>query len=319
MDSENKDLVPADWFQKSHDYTLFNYIVENIADLIDDMELKNTMLLLGAGTSDGGNYKGKVITTGYFNATQDVVCKGVMVVGKSVFDGLVIVDGNTKIAGKSEFKDYAIFGGTKTEIAGKIHSRSHIVSSSKIKLDGRISIEGNLYTDNNTYLKGEISLEDLRSTSLIFVNAHLLVDGDITAEEFVLSKGGGEVNNITAKLVSIGFRDKRTARKYHDKAVERVNLANPITLSKYIVGMVKHGLSFKRKKYGPFHIKGTIDADEIYLSNCIVDGDINGKNVTIGENVQIQGQITCSDKLELPAGKENEYNLSGNKSKITSG
>ena len=83
--------------------------------------------------------------------------------------------------------------------------------------------------------------------------------------------------------------------------------------------MVKHSLSFKRKKYGPFYIKGTIHADEIYLSNCIVDGDIVGKNITIGENVQIQGQITCSDKLELPTGKENEYNLSKDSSKIASG
>ncbi|MHA2276427.1 MAG: hypothetical protein ACXAC2_11690, partial [Candidatus Kariarchaeaceae archaeon] len=88
-----KDLVPPGWFQKPQDYRLFDFILENIGFIIDELEEKNRLLALGIISAGGGKYKGPIRSTGYFNSKDDLLCKGLSIIGKSSFNGLTIVDG----------------------------------------------------------------------------------------------------------------------------------------------------------------------------------------------------------------------------------
>ena len=109
--SSEKDLVPLGWFQKPQNYRLFDYMLENIDFIIDDLEEKSRIIALGASVSKGGNYKGTIRATGYFRSKDDLLCHGITVLGRSNFQGLVIADGDTLILGRSKFENHCIFGG----------------------------------------------------------------------------------------------------------------------------------------------------------------------------------------------------------------
>lgn len=303
--SSEKELVPLGWFQKPQDYRLFDYILDNIGFIIDDLDEKNRLLGLGAIISEGGNYTGTVRATGYFRAQDDLLCRGISVIGRSNFQGLVIVDGGTVISGRSKFENHCIFGG-KTEIAGNAVFDTHILSSGKLILSGDIFVHGNVYADSPIILKGKVEFTSLRSSSTIYATAQIKSKGEIYAEEFMLTKGGGEVGNITAKFVSIGFKDKITARRYHGKLGDRRNFLNPIVLLKYMKNTLSHVL-FRPKGSRILTVHGEIKGEEIYLSNCIVNGNVKGNNVTIGPNVEITGLIEYSDNLEISSKTEKKY------------
>ncbi|MCE7736320.1 MAG: hypothetical protein GPJ54_15675 [Candidatus Heimdallarchaeota archaeon] len=303
--SSEKELVPRGWFEKPQDYRLFDYILDNIGFIIDDLKDKSRILALGASVSDGGNYKGAVRATGYFRAQDDLFCRGVSVIGRSNFRGLVIVDGDSMVLGRSTFENHTIFGG-KTEIAGNAVFDTHILSSGKLILSGDVSVQGNVYSDSPITLKGKVGFTSLRSSSIIYATAQIRGSGEIYAEEFVLTKGGGEIGNITAKFVSIGFKDKITARRYHGKLGDRRNFINPIVLLKYIKNTLNHAL-FRPKGSRILIVNGDVKGEEVYLSNCVVKGNVKGNNIEIGPNVEIAGLIEYSDNLKITSKTENKY------------
>lgn len=302
--SSTKDLVPLGWFQKPQQNRLFDYILENIDFIIDDLEDKSRVLALGAIVSEGGNYKGSVRATGYFRMQDDLHCRGLSVIGRSNFQGLVIVDGGSMILGRSKFHNHCIFGG-KSEIAGNSIFDTHILSSGNLILSGNVSVQGNIYTDSPVNLKGSIDFANIRSTSTVVAKGQIKGKGEIVAEEFVLKKGGGEIGSITAKFVSIGFKDKLTARRFHGVDGRR-NLMNPILLIKYLKNTLSHAL-FRPKGSRILIIHGDVTAEEVYLSNCIVEGNVKGNNIEIGPNVEITGLIEYSENLEISSKTEKKY------------
>ena len=57
-------------------------------------------------------------------------------------------------------------------------------------------------------------------------------------------------------------------------------------------------------------VHGEIKGEEVYLSNCIVLGNVRGNNVSIGPNVEIKGIIEYSETLEISEKAEKEYEAS---------
>lgn len=305
--SSVKDLVPLDWFTQKQEYRLFDYILENIDYIIDDLEEKNRIISLGLISSNGGNFKGAIRSLGDFRTQDDFFSKGLNVIGRSLFKGLVIVDGSTMILGRSKFLDHCILGG-KSEIAGDAVFKTHILTSGELKLGGDTTIEGNVYSDSPVIFGGRTELKNIRSTSRISARTSIIVKEDIQADEFIFSKGRGEVQNITARFVTIGFKDRISAKMYKGKGEKR-QLINPINLLKFVTSSVKHVLSRYPDGSRVFHVFGNINADEIYLSNCIVHGDIKANKITIGPDVSVSGMIEYSEFLKLPKENTSDYKI----------
>jgi cytoskeletal protein CcmA (bactofilin family) len=301
-----KELVPLGWFQNPQEHRLFDYMLANMNFIIDDLEIRNRMIGLGLLSSEGGNYKGSIRSTGYFVAQNDLLCKALSTIGRAKFNGLLIVNGRTMIAGRSHFMDHCMFS-KKAEIAGYSTFERHILSSGKLILNGEIKVIGDIYADNPIILKGKTELGTIRSTSSISARAQIKLTGDVHAEEFVLSKGGGEVQSITAKFVSIGFKDRITAKRFHTKVGERRNIVNPIELIKYLKNTITHALSRKPKGSKVLKVHGDIIGEEVYLSNCIIMGNVKGNSVTIGPEVKIDGLIEYTEKFEIQENTDETY------------
>ncbi len=304
--SSVKDLVPLDWFTQKQEYRLFDYILENIDYIIDDLEEKNRVMSLGLISSDGGNYKGALRNIGDFYIQDDLLCRGLSVIGRAMIKGLLIVDGSTTILGRSKFLDHCIFGGN-SEIKGTANFATHILTSGDLRIGGKVNVKGNVYADSPIYLSGTIKMKNIRSTSMVNARAAIFVKEDIYADEFVLSKGGGEVGSITARFVTVGFKDRSMAKMYKGSGEKR-NLVNPINLFRFVTGSVKHMISRHPKGSKILEVHGDINAEEIYLSNCKVHGGVKGNNIIIGPDVTISGVIEYSEKLELPKNSETMYN-----------
>ena len=121
---------------------------------------------LGLISAGGGNYKGKIRSTGDFRAQDDVLCRGVSVIGKSKFKGILIVDGVTMIVGRSKFLDHCIFGG-KVDIAGNAFFDTHILTSGELKLGGKVTVKGNIYADSPIKLNGTTKMKIMSITRFI--------------------------------------------------------------------------------------------------------------------------------------------------------
>ncbi|OLS19816.1 MAG: hypothetical protein HeimC2_39830, partial [Candidatus Heimdallarchaeota archaeon LC_2] len=303
--SEVKDLVPLGWFSEKHDNRLFDYILENIDFIVDDLEERNRILSLGLISAGGGNYKGKIRSTGDFRAQDDVLCRGISIIGKSKFKGILIVDGVTMIVGRSKFLDHCIFGG-KVDIAGNAFFDTHILTSGELKLGGKVTVKGNIYADSPIILNGTTKMKNIRSTSSVIAKAAIFVEEDLFADEFVLSKGGGEIGSITARYVTVGFKDRAVAKRYKGVGEKR-NLINPVKLIKHTNSSIWHMISRHPGGSKILQVHGNIHAEEVYLSNCVVHGDIKATNVIIGPDVTVTGMIEYSETLKFTEDTETTY------------
>ena len=54
-------------------------------------------------------------------------------------------------------------------------------------------------------------------------------------------------------------------------------------------------------------VNGVIKGEEVYLSNCVVKGNVKGNNIEIGPNVEIAGLIEYSENLKITSKTENKY------------
>ena len=54
-------------------------------------------------------------------------------------------------------------------------------------------------------------------------------------------------------------------------------------------------------------VHGDITAEEVYLSNCVVNGGIKGNNIIIGPDVTVIGMIEYSETLKFTEDNESTY------------
>jgi len=310
--SESRDhalIDPDDLFRKRlpGDISLADLAIASLQPYLDELPKRHTMLTLGSSKTDGGDFKGSIRATGKFSSKGITVTKSISTAGNSEIDGLMVVRNKTSLAGNVHIKSNAVFAG-KTSINGNVEVDENIISSASITLSGHVEVKKQLITDGKIRTRGRVKIRQIQSLSSLHARGRLDVDENIRAKQFQIQGTGNIGGDINAKSVGIG-RNKHLKRYMRNYELDR-DLRNPVELIKYIGNLIISPIINRPKSKSPLLVEGDIIGDDIFMENVIINGDLNGRRITIGDNVIIRGKIEYSEKLVLlPKDSKNLYEI----------
>jgi len=298
--TEGKDLIDLEELfkqKKLQDKSLANLAIDGLTPYLEDLPEKRSIFAAGAAETKGGNYPGSIRTAGAFASKGVTVTNALTTAGAAAVNDLIVVKQNTTLAGATEIVGNAVFAG-KTRLAGSVHAKENIIASTKLTLSGTIIIDKQIITDGPISGKGTLKVDQIQSLDDISLRGKLFCSRNITAKKLQLSNGSGEIGgDIMAKEIGLG--NDRHLKRYLRNYENDLNLYNPITLAKYIGGIILGPIFNRQKGSESIIVEGDVVGHDVFLENVTIKGDINAKRITIGDNVIIQGRVEYSESLKI--------------------
>ncbi|HUW90924.1 MAG TPA: hypothetical protein VMV43_10485 [Candidatus Nanopelagicaceae bacterium] len=191
----------------------------------------------------------------------------------------LVVSGSAKIDGNFECEGFRSSGSMRGE--GDLTVHGDVKSSGSFRLSGNLKAEGNAKFSGSTTIGQGIKIDGAfgNSGSLragdkveadqgIRLSGSTRVDGGLFSQETIEIEGSTTINgDLNAKEVLIGTQ---TAIR-----------------SKYIA---KH----------PYIVSGSIyGVDTVDISHTLVDGDVKGRHVIIGNRTEVGGNVYYIDSIKV--------------------
>lgn len=194
----------------------------------------------------------------------------------------IIISGSSHINGDLECNAIRMSGSLL--IAGALITHGDVKSSGKFRIDGGLNGEKDINFSGSATVGDGITVQGTLKTSGSF-----RVNNDVIASLGFISTGSSTIKGdlISDKVINLDG----SARIYGDIKAEDVLID-----TKYQWSLQK---IFSAKKH-PYRIRGSIYAkNKVEISRVLVNKDIKGRNVKIGERSDIEGIVYYVDNLDV--------------------
>ncbi len=270
------------------------------------------------GSPVQGSMKRKsLLVTGKETITGDLLIDGNL----SVYGGL-IVNGSVEckkasVNGKAEVKRHfyskskvivtgklssnTLNSGGKISIAGTMKINQDIQSEDEIKVSGKLVAGGTVMSTQKIVVLGSVTSDSIKSQSTIKVNGKVYTNGNVEAKKFVALIPTSSVisGSLLADEIEIGNESSENPIFTLDLNILDDEEEIPDFVTNLLKNILPKSINLNFEKYfgDPFTIKGDLIGDKIYLTNVHVHGDVRGRSVKLGKNVEINGKLYYTQSL----------------------
>lgn len=251
---------------------------------------------------------GPVKVSGKFVTTGNLKCESMTISGSAAIAGDLSVIGATKVSGRLSIDGESKFGDV-VKVSGKVVASKNVYCTSHLKISGNLQSQGDLVLGGDSKISGKINVKAIRSTSLLKISGNLSTENDVLAKEFICSGGNSTVGgNLQAETIELSkkFRENEDIDSFASEAEELDSIP---ALGSFISKMVTSFIPNMMKnsglgKPGEFAVYGDLRGENVDISYTHVKGNVIGKNVIIGPDVVVEGEIHYVDTIEVPDGGE---------------
>ncbi len=263
------------------------------------------------------NTKSKVVAVGVVKLKSEIVdgpvrvsgklmthgplkCENMSISGSASISGDLVVVGTTKISGRISIDGDAKFG-DKISISGKFNSDGNTFCTDILRSSGKFSTSKDLVLGNNASITGKLNAQSIRSNSPLSISGKMNVENDVLAKEFISSGGISTIGgNLQAELIEIAkeYRMKSTNDKSKEVGEGIPDLGSFI--SKLVTSFIPSVI--EKEKPGEFLVMGDIRGSNIDISHTHIKGDIVGRDIIIGPEVVVEGEIQYVNSIDAPEG-----------------
>ncbi|MFX0029532.1 MAG: hypothetical protein ACFE8B_10000 [Candidatus Hermodarchaeota archaeon] len=208
------------------------------------------------------------------------------------FDEHVSVTGSAKISGGKLNKSLRISGSggingdlecNELTSSGTLKGSGNLTVHGDVSSSGSFNIAGFLYGDGSVDFSGSAQIGNL-----IRVQGALVTSGSFKAGHFVTVDEGVELSGSSD--INGNLSAQKTIKIDGTTKIEGNAVAENILL----------GASEGGKKKQHYRIHGSVLAKKtVDVNRTLVEGDIKGKDVTIGRGSEIYGTVYYVDKIEI--------------------
>ncbi|MFW9877808.1 MAG: hypothetical protein ACFFG0_32400 [Candidatus Thorarchaeota archaeon] len=208
------------------------------------------------------------------------------------FDEHVSASGSAKISGGKLDKSIRISGSGKINgtlecngltSSGSLKGSGDLTSHGDVSGSGSFNIAGELYVDGSADFSGSTQIGNL-----VKVQGTLIASGSFKAGHFVGADEGIQLtgsSDINGNLSS----------------GHNITINGSTDIEGNVVGEdVLFGLSEHIKKKQHFRVRGSIRAkNDVKINRTHVEGDVKGRNITLGRGTEILGNVYYVDNVEI--------------------
>jgi cytoskeletal protein CcmA (bactofilin family) len=194
----------------------------------------------------------------------------------------LIVTGSAHIRDNIECND--------VRISGSLHGIGALISHGGVKSSGKFHIDGELHGDNDINFSGSTTVGNgIIAQGILRSSGSFRVNNKVIASLGFISTGSSIIKGDLVSDKTISFDG--SARIFGDIKADDVLIDTKYQWSlKKIFSVKKH----------PYRIRGSIHAkNKVEISRAIVNKDIKGRDVKIGERSDIEGIVYYVDNLDV--------------------
>ncbi|MHA2503561.1 MAG: hypothetical protein ACXAE3_11910, partial [Candidatus Kariarchaeaceae archaeon] len=245
-----------------------------------------------------GKINGPATINGDAEVDGSLECNSLSVSGNLTIRGNLTVLGKSSITGELTVLGDARFM-DKISGSGSIEVEGSMYGLKTTSLTGKTRIGDDLINDDLSLISGTFSSTNLKSTGTIRVSAKMNVDENIIAKKFECESGsvtlGGDLRAAEVYIFTQLIQEDTPEPEPGETLGDLVNNVVSVVFPS-LINTVKGIFDIVPKK---FSVSNNIEGDTIKIANCTVNGSIVGKDIIIGPNVIVQGEIRYSNSIEL--------------------
>ncbi|MFX0034304.1 MAG: hypothetical protein ACFE9I_01525 [Candidatus Hermodarchaeota archaeon] len=216
-----------------------------------------------SGSGDFTEFEEHISITGYAEISGGKTEKSMRISGSGSINGDLECNGLTssgKVKGSGNFTSHAdISSSGSFNIAGFLYGNADADFSGSTEIGNLVNIQGSLIV-SGSFKVGHF----VRGEEGIRLSGSSNINGNLSSEKDIKVDGSTYIEgNVVGENVLFGFTEK-TKKKQHYKV------------------------------HGSIHAKSTVNVVKIH-----VDGDIKGKDITIGRGSEILGNIYYVDNIDI--------------------
>ncbi|MFW9936581.1 MAG: hypothetical protein ACFFD5_02975 [Candidatus Thorarchaeota archaeon] len=209
------------------------------------------------------------------------------------------ISGSGRIEGGKINEDMIISGSSHIDgdlecnairISGTLRSAGALTTHGDVKSSGKFHIDGGLHGSNNINFSGSATVGNgIIAQGTLRTSGSFRVNNNVIVSLGFISTGSSTIKGdlISDKVISLDG----SARIYGDIKAEDVLIDTKYQWSlKKILSAKKH----------PYRIRGSIYAkNKVEISRALVNKDIKGRDIKIGERSDVKGIIYYVDSLDI--------------------